>query len=175
MAKMTPTEEAQYALAYGSERSSLSPAAQAEFDRLAEIQRKAGGNQAREQYLASPVGQAETAYQAGQAFFLVAVNTSEVEGKASDCIGRSPPRRSGSAPPTFSGRSKRSAGILSTSVMCSWRPARPLAARCGRRARSVARRATSRASTCSDVRSKRKGPSISRSRPGPLVRHGLGP
>jgi hypothetical protein len=84
MAKMTPTEEAQYALAYGSERSSLSPAAQAEFDRLAEIQRKAGGNQAREQYLASPVGQAETAYQAGQAFFQVAVNTSEVEGKASD-------------------------------------------------------------------------------------------
>jgi hypothetical protein len=34
MAKMTPTQEATYALAYGSSRSSLTPDAQAEYDRL---------------------------------------------------------------------------------------------------------------------------------------------
>jgi hypothetical protein len=34
MAKMTPTQEATYALAYGSSRSSLTPNAQAEYDRL---------------------------------------------------------------------------------------------------------------------------------------------
>jgi hypothetical protein len=34
MAKMTPTQEATYALAYGSSRSSLTPEAQAVYDRL---------------------------------------------------------------------------------------------------------------------------------------------
>ena len=34
MSKMTPTQEATYALAYGSSRSSLKPDVQAEYDRL---------------------------------------------------------------------------------------------------------------------------------------------
>lgn len=40
--------------------------------------------QAQARYLASPLGQAETAYQAGQAFFQLTVNISEVQGRASD-------------------------------------------------------------------------------------------
>ena len=40
--------------------------------------------QARAKYLASPIGQAETAYQAAQAFFQLTVNISEIQGSASD-------------------------------------------------------------------------------------------
>lgn len=40
--------------------------------------------QARAKYLTSPLGQAETAYQAEQAFFQLTVNISEVQGRASD-------------------------------------------------------------------------------------------
>jgi hypothetical protein len=39
---------------------------------------------AREAYLASPVGQAETAYENGQAFFQFVTPISKVEGKSSD-------------------------------------------------------------------------------------------
>ena len=41
-------------------------------------------DQAQARYRASPLGQAETAYQAAQAFFQLTVNISEVQGKASD-------------------------------------------------------------------------------------------
>jgi len=39
---------------------------------------------AREAYLASPVGQAETAYEAGRSFFQFVTPISKIEGKASD-------------------------------------------------------------------------------------------
>ena len=41
-------------------------------------------DQAQARYRASPLGQAEAAYQAGQAFFQLTVNISEVQGRASD-------------------------------------------------------------------------------------------
>jgi hypothetical protein len=40
--------------------------------------------EARAKYLASPVGKAETAYQAGQMFFQLTINISEIEGRSSD-------------------------------------------------------------------------------------------
>jgi hypothetical protein len=40
--------------------------------------------EARAKYLASPVGKAEAAYQAGQMFFQLTINISEIEGRSSD-------------------------------------------------------------------------------------------
>jgi hypothetical protein len=40
--------------------------------------------EARAKYLASPVGKAEAAYQAGQMFFQLTINIAEIEGRASD-------------------------------------------------------------------------------------------
>lgn len=40
--------------------------------------------EARARYLASPVGKAEAAYQAGQMFFQLTINISEIEGRSSD-------------------------------------------------------------------------------------------
>jgi hypothetical protein len=40
--------------------------------------------EARARYLASPVGKAEAAYRAGQMFFQLTINISEIEGRASD-------------------------------------------------------------------------------------------
>lgn len=54
-----------------------------EAQKEAERQAKAA-EQARAAYLASPVGQAEAAYQAGQAFFQFAANVSLIQGRATD-------------------------------------------------------------------------------------------
>jgi hypothetical protein len=81
MAKKTPEEEAENALTWGSERSSLSPDAQVAYDRLLEQHKDFAENQARESYLATPVGRAETAHQEGRAFFHLTVPISEVEGR----------------------------------------------------------------------------------------------
>jgi hypothetical protein len=86
MAKKTPEEEAQNALTWGSKRSSLSPEAQVAYDRLLEQHKDLAENQARESYLATPVGRAETAHQEGRAFFQLTGPISEVEGRASDWI-----------------------------------------------------------------------------------------
>jgi hypothetical protein len=40
--------------------------------------------EARDRYLASPVGKAEAAYQGGQTFFQLIMNISQIEGKSSD-------------------------------------------------------------------------------------------
>lgn len=61
-----------------------------EEEKEAERQAKERDRQAREAeqkraaYLASPVGQAETAHEDGQAFFQFTTNISAIEGKASD-------------------------------------------------------------------------------------------
>jgi hypothetical protein len=43
--------------------------------------------EAQDKYLASPVGQAEAAYETGQTFFQATINISRVSGKASDLWG----------------------------------------------------------------------------------------
>jgi hypothetical protein len=50
-----------------------------ELERAAQAEREA-----RAKYLATPVGQAETAYQAGQMFFQLTTNISQIQGKSSD-------------------------------------------------------------------------------------------
>ena len=50
-----------------------------ERERAAQAERAA-----RAKYLATPVGQAEAAYQAGQMFFQLTTNISQVQGKSSD-------------------------------------------------------------------------------------------
>src|ERR1700749_3521421 len=84
MAKTTPEQEAQNALTRGSKRSSLSPEAQVAYDRLLQRNKNLANNRESAQYLATPVGRAETAHQEGQIFFQLTVPISEVEGKASD-------------------------------------------------------------------------------------------
>jgi hypothetical protein len=49
-----------------------------------EERRAKAQQEARAKYLASPVGKAEAAYQAGQRFFQLTINISEIEGRASD-------------------------------------------------------------------------------------------
>jgi hypothetical protein len=49
-----------------------------------EVRRISEEQEARARYLASPIGRAETAYQAGQAFFQLTANISEIQGRASD-------------------------------------------------------------------------------------------
>jgi len=84
MAKTTPQQEAQNALTWGSKRSSLSPEAQVEYDRLLERNRELAENRGPARYPGDPVGRAETAHQEGRTFFQLTVPISEVEGKASD-------------------------------------------------------------------------------------------
>jgi hypothetical protein len=82
-------------------------------------------DQARAKYLASPLGQAETAYQAAQAFFQLTVNISEVQGRASDWnYSQTTQTRAGSTQATCSARSRRWAGTWSTSATCLSRRAR---------------------------------------------------
>ena len=56
----------------------------AERQRIEAEQRARAEQEARAKYLASPVGKAETAYNAGRRFFQIEMNVSEIEGKASD-------------------------------------------------------------------------------------------
>jgi hypothetical protein len=49
-----------------------------------EEQRAKADREARAKYLASPVGEAEAAYHAGQAFFQLTINISQIEGQSSD-------------------------------------------------------------------------------------------
>lgn len=49
-----------------------------------EVQRAKAEREAQAKYHASPVGRAEAAYQAGQAFFQLTTNISEIEGRSSD-------------------------------------------------------------------------------------------
>lgn len=49
-----------------------------------EERRAKAEQEARAKYLASPVGKAETAYQAGQMFFQLTINISAIEGRSSD-------------------------------------------------------------------------------------------
>jgi hypothetical protein len=49
-----------------------------------EARREQAELEAQAKYRASPVGRAEAAYQAGQAFFQLTTNTSEIEGRSSD-------------------------------------------------------------------------------------------
>jgi hypothetical protein len=49
-----------------------------------EERRAQAEQEAQAKYLASPIGQAETAYQAGQMFFQLTTNISKIEGKSSD-------------------------------------------------------------------------------------------
>ena len=56
----------------------------AERQRVEAEQRARAEQEARARYLASPVGRAATAYQAGQMFFQIEMNVSEIEGKATD-------------------------------------------------------------------------------------------
>jgi len=57
-----------------------------QFARAAKELREAeqAEREARARYLRTPVGQAETAYEAGQAFFQLTANISQIQGKASD-------------------------------------------------------------------------------------------
>ena len=49
-----------------------------------EEQRAKAEQEARAKYLASPIGQAEAAYQAGQMFFQLTTNISQIKGTSSD-------------------------------------------------------------------------------------------
>jgi hypothetical protein len=49
-----------------------------------EERRARAEQEARDQYLATPIGKAEAAYQAGQTFFQLTTNISEIEGRSSD-------------------------------------------------------------------------------------------
>jgi hypothetical protein len=49
-----------------------------------EERRAKAEQEARARYLASPVGKAEAAFQAGQMFFQLTINISEIEGRSSD-------------------------------------------------------------------------------------------
>jgi hypothetical protein len=57
---------------------------QEEFRAKEEERRVQAEQEAQAKYLASPVGKAETAYQAGQMFFQFMVNISQIEGQSSD-------------------------------------------------------------------------------------------
>lgn len=57
---------------------------QAEQDARMMQERAKAEQEERQRYLASPVGQAEAAYQAGQAFFQFTTDISQIQGRATD-------------------------------------------------------------------------------------------
>jgi len=71
---------------FGNQRTQEQREAQrlAERQRVEAEHRARAEQEARARYLASPVGKADTAYNAGQMFFQIEMNVSEIEGKSSD-------------------------------------------------------------------------------------------